>query len=127
MDSGDSVLGHFSCAGSGPLQPLLVESSPLFVALVEDNVEQVRAAIEKDPGAVSRMHLVLHWSSEAAAEGEKLKNSRTLVKQRTLLMVACLWGSVKVVRLLLDAGANPQQLSPDGNAALQASMPSCFS
>mmetsp|Transcript_14015 Transcript_14015/g.34549 ORF Transcript_14015/g.34549 Transcript_14015/m.34549 type:complete len:618 (-) Transcript_14015:1777-3630(-) len=120
MDTGsDSVLGHFSCSGSGPLQPLLVESSPLFVALVEDNAPAVQAAIDGDPTAVSRLHLVLHWSSEAAPEGEGEKRSRTLVKQRSLLQVASLCGSAKVVRLLLDAGANPQQLSPDGVSAIQ--------
>lgn len=128
MESGDQVLGHFSCTNSGQLQPLLLESSPLFIAVVNDDVEAVRSAIEA-PGAVSRLHLVLHWSSDVEEGACEAKRSRTLVKSRTLLHVACLCGSQKVSRLLLDAGANPQQMSPDGLTARQASMQSllfCF-
>ncbi len=139
---GDSVLGHYSCVLGSPLQPLLAESSALFRAVVEDDLQAVCAwpSLEAES---ARMHNVLHWTSmpeepqqqrtasgrsssagadaapEGGPSGSRSGNKPVVtVKQRTLLALAAYHGSVKVLKLLLGAkGVDARLRMPDGQTA----------
>ncbi len=130
----DAVLGHYSVVGaSGLLQPLLSESSSLFVAVVEDNAAAVQSALTTE--AARGMHNVLYWTSveeqpSAAATEEPASSGQprpsVSVKQRSLLMLAAYHavgsGNLGVLKLLLSTpGVDPRQQAADNVSALTVS------
>ncbi len=146
MEAADpAVLGHYSCCnapGAAP-QPLLEQSSLLFRAIVQDDLGALssHAALLQDAGR--QLHSVLHWqqagtrkssaasspASTRSQDGEEAVGAShpvAVIKQRTLIGLAALHGSVKVLKFLLSVkGADPHQAFPDGHTAFSVSPRAC--
>jgi hypothetical protein len=124
MGATDGVLGHFSVLNGKSYQALLPESSPLFVAVVTNDVEALSKELSTDPGIALRVYNVLEWSSDGS-KPEQTDSSSISVKLRSLLHVAALAGAQGVAQLLLSRGADPLAKSSDGNtpATVRLSAP----
>lgn len=133
------VIGHYLVPANGrPAQPLLHESSSLFVNVVSDKLSAVESVVEADTSKLQTFYLILHWASSPDGQGvtgstqeacagsldaaAAAGRASVTVKQRTLLMVAAHSGSLRVLAYLLARGAEPSRKSPDGMTAYDVSV-----
>lgn len=120
-----SVLGHFSVLNGSSYQPLLPESSPLFCAVVNDDLATVEAQLASEPAIARRVYNVLEWSSDGS-KPEQTDSSSICVKLRTLLGIAALSNAQGVARLLLQHGSDPLASPGDGMTPLAVSWESAL-
>lgn len=122
-DASAEVFGHY-IQRNGSWEPLLSESSALFVHVVEDNISLVEKELESNGARLNQLHHILYWGSApngsselATQQGSEAKTSVS-VKFRSLLHLGCYHGSLRVVSYLLSKGADARLKSPgDGKTA----------
>lgn len=118
----ESVMGHYMQQGQ-QLLPLLGVSGALFNAVVSDVDSIVEQELEANPQKLNQEFLILCWNQDIAnsPEGDAAESlpskPNASVIHRTLLMLACYHGSLRVVSLLLSKGTDPLAKAQDGVTA----------
>lgn len=113
MDS-ETVLGHYVANATGQWAPALQQSTELFKAIVNDDInsfeEEYKALGSGSLGAFT----ILYWSEGKADQA----SPQVQAKARNLLSLAVFHGALRVISFLLSKGANPRT-GQDGQSAYE--------
>ena len=117
----DTVAGHFARRGDGDWEPLLQDSSPLFLAIFRDDKANIEEVLRSQPHLINSMLMLLYWGSEPGAEARQVT-----VKRRTPLQLAAMFGSLNALKVLLGQGANASIRVPeDDSTAIEVGVGGC--
>jgi len=107
----DTVAGHFARRGDGDWEPLLQDSSPLFLAIFRDDTASIVEVLRSQPQLINGMLMLLYWGSESEMEARQVT-----VKRRTPLQLAAMFGSLNALNVLLSKGASVSTRVPDDDS-----------
>eukprot|EP00878_Enallax_costatus_P006908 GHUV01007238.1.p1 GENE.GHUV01007238.1~~GHUV01007238.1.p1 ORF type:complete len:126 (-),score=11.59 GHUV01007238.1:615-992(-) len=114
MDS-ETVLGHYVADATGQWVPALQQSTELFKAIVNDDINPFESEFDALGSGSLGAFTILYWSE---GKGGEQATPQVQAKARSLLALAVHHGSLRVLSYLLSKGANPRA-GQDGQSAYE--------